>query len=57
MGKRVSPVVLDGAAKQCDCLLLGIQIHLRSAHKVQPEPGETGAPLRKAPGLRARTGT
>ena len=43
MGKRVRPVVLDRAAKQCDRLLLGAKIHLRGAREVEPEPGETVA--------------
>ncbi len=36
MGQRVGPVDLDGAAKQCDRLLIGAKIHLRGAREMQP---------------------
>ena len=43
MRQRDCTIVLDGATKQCDRLLVGAKSHLRGACEMQPEPGKTVA--------------
>ena len=50
MRQRVGPVDLDGAAKQCDRLIVSAKSHLGGAREMQPQPSKAVA-RRESQGL------